>query len=242
MSNTQERERIQKLIARAGLASRREAERWIEQGRVKVNGKVAILGDKADITYDRIEVNGHPLGGEERKCYVMLNKPIGYVTTAHDPQGRATVLDLVEQIPERLFPIGRLDLNTEGLLLLTNDGALANALLHPRYTIPKTYQVKISGELDPKTCRKLEQGVELEDGITAPAQVSKIRKSRRNTWFNLTITEGRNRQVRRMCEAQGCAVSMLKRIRFGNLDLGDLPVGKFRHLSAAEVETLQQTR
>lgn len=242
MSDTQEPERIQKLIAKAGLASRREAERWMEQGRVKVNGEIASLGDKATLTHDRIEVNGHPLAGEERKCYMMLNKPMGYVTTAHDPQGRPTVFDLVEQIPERLFSIGRLDLNTEGLLLLTNDGDLANALLHPRYAIPKTYRVKISGDLDPKNCLALEQGVELEDGITAPAQVDRIRKSRRNTWFDLTITEGRNRQVRRMCETLGCSVSMLKRIRFGTLDLDDLPVGQARHLSALELQSLQQVR
>jgi 23S rRNA pseudouridine2605 synthase len=242
LNHTQERERIQKLIAKAGLASRREAERWIEQGRVKVNGKTASLGDKAALAHDHIEVNGRPLAGEERKCYVMLNKPLGYVTTAHDPQGRSTVFDLLEQIPERLFSIGRLDLNTEGLLLLTNDGDLAHTLLHPRYAIPKTYRVKISGELGQKTCTALEQGVELEDGITAPAQVSRIRKSKRNTWFDLTITEGRNRQVRRMCETLGCSVSMLKRIRFGTLDLSELPVGKFRYLSGVELKSLQQMR
>jgi len=240
LNHTQERERIQKLIAKAGLASRREAERWIEQGRVKVNGKIASLGDKAALAHDRIEVNGRLLAEEERKCYVILNKPMGYVTTAHDPQGRPTVFDLVEQIPERLFSIGRLDLNTEGLLLLTNDGDLAHTLLHPRYAIPKTYRVKISGDLDSKTCTALERGVELEDGITAPAQVARIRKSKRNTWFDLSITEGRNRQIRRMCEALGCSVSMLKRIRFGTLNLDGLPVGQFRHLSAMELQSLQQ--
>jgi 23S rRNA pseudouridine2605 synthase len=170
----------------------------------------------------------------------MLNKPMGYVTTAHDPQGRPIVLDIVEQIPERLFPIGRLDLNTEGLLLLTNDGDLANALLHPRYAIPKTYRVKISGDLTPEACSALERGVELEDGITAPAQVTQIHRSRRNTWFDLSITEGRNRQVRRMCEALDCSVSMLKRIRFGTLSLDSLPVGKFRHLSDLELQSLQK--
>ncbi|MFO7831072.1 MAG: pseudouridine synthase [Desulfuromonadaceae bacterium] len=242
MRQTPERERIQKIIAKAGLASRREAERWIEQARVKVNGKLASLGDKADLSFDRIEVNGRPLTGTERKCYVMLNKPMGYVTTAHDPQGRPTVLDLVRQVPERLFPIGRLDLNTEGLLLLTNDGELAHTLLHPRYAIPKTYRVKISGDMDTGTCTALERGVKLDDGITAPAQVARIRKSKRNTWFDLTITEGRNRQVRRMCEALGCSVSMLKRIRFGSLSIDGLPVGEFRHLSAAELRTLQQVR
>ncbi|MCA1796561.1 MAG: rRNA pseudouridine synthase [Geobacteraceae bacterium] len=242
MSDTQERERIQKLIARAGLASRREAERWIEQGRVKVNGKIASLGDKAALHLDRIEVHGRPLAGAECKCYVMLNKPMGYVTTAHDPQGRPTVFDLVDKIPERLFSIGRLDLNTEGLLLLTNDGELAHTLLHPSYAIPKTYRVKISGDPDPKTCTALERGVELEDGITAPAQVARIRKSKRNTWFDLSITEGRNRQVRRMCESLGCSVSMLKRIRFGTLELDGLPVGQYRHLSPMELQALQRMR
>lgn len=238
----QKLERIQKLIARAGLASRREAERWIEQGRVTVNGAVVNLGAKADLERDRIEVNGRPIAGSERKCYLMLNKPLGYVSTAHDPQGRSTVFDLVEEVPERLFSIGRLDLNTEGLLLLTNDGDLANSLLHPRYAIPKTYRVKISGDLTTRAVNILEQGVELEDGITAPAEVSRIRKSRRNTWFDLTITEGRNRQVRRMCEAVGSSVSMLKRIRFGTLDLNDLPVGKFRYLKPAELQELQRLR
>ena len=242
MSQTPECERLQKIIAKAGLASRREAERWIEQARVKVNGKIASLGDKADLSLDRIEVNGRPLAGEERKCYVMLNKPMGYVTTARDPQGRPTVLDLVKQVPERLFPIGRLDLNTEGLLLLTNDGELAHTLLHPRYAIPKTYRVKISGDMDSATCTVLERGVKLDDGITAPAQVARIRKSKRNTWFDLTITEGRNRQVRRMCETLGFSVSILKRIRFGSLSISGLPVGEFRHLSASEVQTLQQMR
>jgi len=232
--------RIQKLIARAGLASRREAERWIEQGRVTLNGKRVSLGDQANPHHDQVEIDGRPLSKEQNKCYLMLNKPLGYVTTAHDPQGRATVFDLVAQVPERLFSIGRLDLNTGGLLLLTNDGALANSLLHPRYGIPKTYRVKISGELGPVARQSLEQGVSLEDGITAPAQVSRIRESSRNTWFDLTITEGRNRQVRRMCEAVGCSVSMLKRVRFGTLELKALPVGRFRHLSAAEVESLRR--
>ncbi|MFA5701216.1 MAG: pseudouridine synthase [Desulfuromonas sp.] len=233
-------ERIQKLIARAGLASRREAERWIEQGRVTLNGRRVNLGDRANPQLDQVEVDGHPLSKEQRKCYLMLNKPLGYVTTAHDPQGRATVFDLVAQIPERLFSIGRLDLNTEGLLLLTNDGVLANSLLHPRFGIPKTYRVKISGTLDQEARQKLEQGVALEDGLTAPAQISRVRESRRNTWFDLTLTEGRNRQVRRMCEAVGCSVSMLKRVRFGTLELQELPVGSFRHLNAAEIESLRR--
>ncbi|MGC9519299.1 MAG: pseudouridine synthase [Desulfuromonadaceae bacterium] len=236
----QSRERIQKLMAKAGLASRREAERWIEQGRVRVNGTPARLGDRADPLRDRIEVDGCLMAEQEHKCYLMLNKPLGYVTTAQDPQGRPTVLDLVKQVPVRLFPIGRLDLNTEGLLLMTNDGELANALLHPRYAIPKTYRVKISGGLDERARKALCEGVSLEDGVTAPAQIDRIRKSQRNTWFDLTITEGRNRQVRRMCEAVGCSVSMLKRVRFGVLDLGDLPVGQFRHLNATEIRALRQ--
>lgn len=240
MNQAADTERIQKLIARAGLASRREAERWIEQGRVTLNGKCVNLGDRANPQRDQIEVDGRPLSKEQRKCYLMLNKPLGYVTTAHDPQGRATVFDLVAQIPERLFSIGRLDLNTEGLLLLTNDGVLANSLLHPRFGIPKTYQVKISGELNLIARQNLEQGVMLEDGITAPAQISRVRTSRRNTWFDLTLTEGRNRQVRRMCEAVGCSVSMLKRVRFGTLKLQELPAGQYRHLSAAEVESLRR--
>lgn len=234
------RERLQKLIAAAGLASRREVERWIASGRVTVNGRPAALGDAADPAVDRIEVDGRQLAAAGKLFYVLLNKPAGYVTTARDPQGRSVVTDLVSDIPARLFPIGRLDLTTEGLLLLTNDGELANRLAHPKHQVEKTYLARVRGVLADETRRQLEKGVLLDDGLTLPARVAKVRATGSHCWFEITIREGRNRQVRRMCEAVGHSVSRLKRIRFAFLELGDLPAGSYRHLSAAEVAALKR--
>lgn len=233
------KERLQKLIAAAGLASRREAERWISAGRVTVNGRVAALGERADPERDRIAVNGRPLRSKQEKITLMLNKPVGYVTTARDPQGRKVVRELVRDVPVRVFPVGRLDINTEGLLLLTNDGELAARLSHPRHQVGKTYLVRIRGRLADDERRRLEQGLELEDGPTAPARVEKIRSSGSHTWLEMTIIEGRNRQVRRMCEAVGHPVSRLKRIRVGFLDLGELRSGQYRLLTPAEVGKLK---
>jgi 23S rRNA pseudouridine2605 synthase len=235
-----EAQRIQKLIAQAGMASRREAEKWITQGRVTLNSEVAKLGDKADLAVDKVCVNGKPLSGQQKLQYILLNKPIGYVTTLKDPQDRPTILHFLKGITERLFPVGRLDLNTEGLLLLTNDGELTAHMLHPRHKIAKTYQVKVSDILSVEAQKKLEQGVVLEEGMTAPAKVAHVRSSAHNTWFELTITEGRNRQVRRMCTAVGYSVSSLRRVRMANLELGDLPVGKTRGLSVHEIATLKK--
>lgn len=235
-----EPQRIQKLIAQAGLASRRHAEEWIAQGRVTINEQIAQLGDKADLRVDRVCVNGVVLGQHQEKVYLLLNKPIGYVTTLKDPQGRPTISEFLQDISQRLFPVGRLDLNTEGLLLLTNDGDLAAHILHPRHKIPKTYLVKISGMLSLSAQQALEQGVMLEEGITAPAKIAHVRSSAKNTWFELTITEGRNRQVRRMCTAVGSSVSSLKRVRMANIELGNLAPGKSRLLRADELATLQK--
>jgi 23S rRNA pseudouridine2605 synthase len=234
------KERVQKLIAAAGLASRRHAEEWITAGRVTVNGQVAILGTQADPTIDRIEVDGRPLSARERKMYVLLNKPAGYVVSLKDPEGRPTITELVAGLPARLFPVGRLDYNTEGLLLLTNDGALAQRLAHPSHEIGKAYLVKVRGHLDPSTCERLAKGVLLDDGPTAPARITNVRSTTGHTWFEITIHEGRNRQVRRMCEAVGHPVARLKRIRLDFLELGDLPVGEYRQLSLAEVQRLKK--
>lgn len=234
------KERLQKVIAAAGAASRRQAEEWIAAGRVTVNGRPAILGERADPAADRIEVDGRPLARAERKVYVLLHKPAGYVTTSRDPQGRPVVNDLLRDIPARLFSVGRLDYNTEGLLLLTNDGELAQRLAHPRHEVEKTYLVRVRGSLPDDARRDLEQGVKLEEGVTAPARVEKVRMTATHTWFELTIHEGRNRQVRRMCEAVGFPVSRLKRIRFAFLDLGRLAPGEYRHLSQEEVKSLQR--
>ncbi|SDE44115.1 pseudouridine synthase [Desulfuromonas thiophila] len=233
-------QRLQKLIAQAGLASRRQAEDWIVQGRVTLNGLPAQLGDQADPARDRICIDGKPLKMAEPLHYVLLNKPVGYVTTAQDPEGRATVLDLVREVPVRLFPVGRLDLNTEGLLLLTNDGLLAARLQHPRHGVTKVYRVKVRGQLDEQRRRQLEEGVRLDDGLTAPARIRRIRRSAHNSWFDLELHEGRNRQVRRMCEAVGLAVSHLQRVQLAFLELAELPVGHWRYLRATEVDQLRR--
>ncbi len=234
------KERLQKLIAAAGLASRREAERWISAERVTVNGRVAGLGDQADVDEDRIEVDGRPLRVEQAKVYLLLNKPAGYVTTASDPQGRKVVTDLLRDVKVRVFSVGRLDLNTEGLLLLTNDGDLAARLTHPRHQVAKTYLVRMRGALNPAARKQLEEGVKLEDGLTAPAKVANVRSSGSHTWLELTINEGRNRQVRRMCEAVGCSVSRLKRIGLAFLLQEGLRLGKYRHLTTGEVRRLKK--
>jgi 23S rRNA pseudouridine2605 synthase len=232
-------ERVQKIIAAAGLASRREAEGWITAGRVTVNGHPVSLGDRADLGIDRIEVDGRPLPLRRRHHYILQNKPVGYVVTRRDPQGRPVVDELVKKVPSRLFPVGRLDLTTEGLLLMTDDGELAQRLAHPRHQVDKTYLVRVQGLLTKETVRRLEEGVLLEDGITATAKVARLRTTAGHTWFELTIREGRNRQVRRMCEAVGHPVSRLKRIRLAFLELGDLPAGSFRELTAGEISRLK---
>ncbi len=231
-------ERLQKIIAAAGLASRREAEKWIEQGRVRVNGVEVTLGDRADICQDRIEVDGKRLKFSSRKLYVLLNKPVGYVCTMKDPEGRDLVTDLLRDIPERLYPVGRLDLNTEGLLLLTNDGEFSQHILHPSHQLKKTYLVRIRGQLKDQHRVAMEKGVKIEGGVTAPARVDNIRFSGQNCWFELTLSEGRNRQVRKMCEALGYSVSRLKRISLEFLTLEGVPTGKYRHLDPKEVNRL----
>lgn len=233
-------ERLQKLIAAAGLASRRKAETWIAAGRVTINGRVANLGDRADVARDRIEVEGRALRLEQPKVYLLLNKPTGYVTTARDPQGRKVVNDLLRDVAVRIFPVGRLDLNTEGLLLLTNDGDLAARLTHPRHQVAKTYLVRVRGALSNEARKLLEEGVTLEDGPTAPAKLAKVRTAGSHTWLELTIHEGRNRQVRRMCEAVGLSVSRLKRIGLAFLQIEGLPLGHHRHLTVSEVRRLKK--
>lgn len=234
------KERLQKIIAAAGLASRRQAETWISAGRVTVNGQTAELGESADPQADIILVDGKALTIQGTLYYVLLNKPSGYVTSRQDPQGRACVIDLVKDLPVRLNPVGRLDLTTEGLLLLTNDGDLAYRLTHPRHEIDKTYLVRVRGELDPVSRRKLEMGVLLDDGMTAPARIDHLRRSGSHSWFEITIHEGRNRQVRRMCETLGYPVSRLKRIRLGFLELGRLKSGEYRLLTDDEILRLRQ--
>ncbi|MCK4690426.1 MAG: rRNA pseudouridine synthase, partial [Desulfuromonadales bacterium] len=223
-----------------GLASRRQAEVWIAEGKVLLNGTVAGLGDRADLAVDQVIVNGQKLSVAEKTVTVLLNKPRGYISTMKDPQGRKLVTDLVTAIPQRLYPVGRLDFNTEGLLLLTNDGDLAQRLSHPSHHVEKTYLVKVRGVLSEEKLLTLQQGVQLSDGLTLPAEVANVRSGRTSSWFTLTIREGRNRQVRRMCESLGLSVVRLKRIRVAFLELANLPTGQFRILGAGEIKKLRE--
>ncbi|BDV43564.1 pseudouridine synthase [Geotalea uraniireducens] len=232
-------ERLQKILSQGGVASRREAERLISAGRVAVNGEVVTeLGSKADPAKDRITLDGKPVSVGGTRYYILLNKPVGYVTTLKDPGGRPIVTDLLKGVGARVFPVGRLDYNTEGLLLLTNDGEWANRLAHPRHEVDKEYLVRVRGRVNPEQLQRLSGGLELDDGPTAPAQVRSQRESDNNTWLSITIHEGRYRQVRRMCEAVGLTVVRLRRIRYGALKLGELKPGEFRLLTGAEVAEL----
>ncbi|HBA86906.1 MAG TPA: pseudouridine synthase [Geobacter sp.] len=234
-------ERLQKILSQAGIASRRESESIILDGRVAVNGTVVTeLGTKADPDTDTITVDGKPVAIEEKRVYILLYKPVGYMTTMKDPEGRPIVSDLLKEVKERVYPIGRLDYNTEGLLLLTNDGALANTLMHPSHEVDKGYLVRVSGQVSAVQIKKLSDGVKLEDGMTAPAKVAPFSESENNTWISITIHEGRYRQVRRMCEAVGLSVVRLKRARYDFLEIGEMKPGEFRFLSAEEVAKLKR--
>lgn len=236
-------ERLQKIIAAAGVASRRKAEELIRSGRVAVNGQtVTELGSKADAERDHIRVNGKLLHGPERHIYLLLNKPKGYVTTVNDPEGRPTVMDLLSGVKGRVYPIGRLDYASEGLLLLTNDGTLAEKLMKAASHVPKTYLVKVSGKPEESALAKLRSGVSIPSGEgkrrvrTAPARIQIIKDSA-NPWYELTIIEGRNRQIRRMFEQVGHHVEKIKRVRYGSLQL-DVPPGRYRQLKPPEIAKL----
>ncbi len=235
-------ERLQKIISQAGIASRRAAEKMIQAGRVSVDGKVITeLGQKFDPTQAAIRVDGNLLQAPEKHVYFLLNKPKGYLSTAHDERGRRTVLELLPEVVERIYPVGRLDQNTEGLLLLTNDGALMNALLHPKFEIYKTYIARVTGEVTESGIRQLQAGIRLEDGMTAPAKVRILDYDARSglTKVEVTIHEGRNRQVRRMFAAIGCDVRALKRTEFAGLNLSGVQRGQHRPLTNAELSYLR---
>jgi 23S rRNA pseudouridine2605 synthase len=237
-------ERLQKIIAAAGIASRRKAEELIASGQVAVNGKtVTELGTKADAEVDHIRVGGKLLRGAERHVYLMMNKPKGYVTTMSDPERRPTVLDLLRGISARVYPVGRLDYASEGLLLLTNDGALAHRLTRAASHVPKTYHVKVSGKPTPEAISSLRSGVVLREKGTkrvksAPAKVHLLRDAP-NPWYEVTLIEGRNRQIRRMFKEVGHDVEKIKRVRYGPLEL-DLEPGHFRLLRPLEVQKLKK--
>ena len=233
--------RLQKILSQAGIASRRQAETMITAGRVAVNGVVVTeLGTKADPDQDMIVVDGRPLTVTAAKRYILLYKPSGYMTTLKDPEGRPLVIDLLKGVGERVYPVGRLDYNSEGLLLLTSDGDWANRLAHPRYEIDKEYHVRVQGQVMPDQVARLSAGVTLEDGRTAPATVMVLKESEHNTWISVTIHEGRYRQVRRMCEAVGLSVVRLRRNRYGFLNLAGLNPGEFRELTAEEAKRLAE--
>ncbi len=228
-----EGERLQKVLARRGFGSRRAFEDLIAAGRVRVNGERAVLGRRVDVDHDTIEVDGVRVGVRSGLVYYLLNKPRGVVTTASDPQGRPTVVELVPLEP-RVFPVGRLDADTEGLLVLTNDGELAHRLTHPSFGVDKEYLAHVRGDPHPAALRRLREGVDLDDGATAPARVTRVDEG----VLRITIHEGRNRQVRRMCEAVGHPVLRLVRTRIGPLADRRLKPGEWRPLEAGEVRAL----
>lgn len=234
-------ERLHKYIARAGIASRRKAEQMIEDGRVKVNGKlVNEMGCVIDPEKDKVTVNNKLVIIENKLIYLMLNKPAGVVTSVTDPQKRKTVIDLLAGVSERVYPVGRLDYLTEGLLLLTNDGDLAFRLTHPRYKVPKTYAATVRGIIKESSLDRLKRGVVLEDGPTLPAVVKPLSYGKNETKLEITIREGRNRQVRRMCQHVGYPVIHLERKAFGPLTLKGLKLGQYRFLKAKEILAIKK--
>lgn len=238
--------RLQKILADRGVASRRKAEELIEQGAVRVNGRPVRLGDKADDRKDIITVHGKRIAGAEAPVYLMLHKPRGFVTTMSDEKGRKCVADLIEDVGVRVYPVGRLDRDSEGLLLLTNDGDFSNAMMHPAAHVPKRYRVTLRAEAEEEQLLPLREGVLLDGKKTLPAEVFVVTKesgengAAPRTVIEITIYEGRNRQIRRMCEAVGLEVIRLKRVAFGGVKLGMLLPGKWRHLDPREVRTLVQ--
>lgn len=235
-----EPERLQKVLAHAGLASRRAVEDLIRAGRIKVNGRVAILGQRVDPLKDAVEVDGSLYPLRTDLAYLLVNKPLGVVSTADDPEGRPTVIDIVDAAV-RVWPVGRLDIDTEGAILLTNDGDLTHRMTHPSYGFPKTYLAEFQGVVGKPVVNRLAKGVDLDDGRTAPAVVKVVGRAPGSTLLELTITEGRNHQVRRMGEAVGHPVIRLVRQALGPISIGRLKPGSFRKLGTPEIRQLYRT-
>ena len=233
--------RLQKYLALSGVASRRAAEKMIAEGRVAVNRLIVTeMGTQVDETADLVEVDGKPVSPQEEKHYIAYYKPIGEVTTVSDPEGRATVMDKFRDYPVRLYPVGRLDYDSEGLLLLTNDGDMMNRVLHPSGEVSKVYLTKISNQVTDDEIRQLRRGVIIDGKLTSPASVRLIRRETFDTVLLISIHEGRNRQIRKMVDAVGHQVVSLKRVEFGPVSLGDLPVGKWRRLTVSEIRKLKE--
>ena len=236
------KERLNKIIAIAGITSRRRADELISLGRVTVNGRTEKrAGSKAVWGVDSINVDGRLIPDPPKKIYLLLNKPFGYVSTLHDPEGRPIIRDLVKDVKERVYPIGRLDFDSSGLLILTNDGDLAFRLMHPKFHIPRTYKVIVEGSISDTSVEKLANGVTLDDGPTNPARVRIIEIKQGRSVVRITIFEGRSREIRRMCEAVGHKTLKLIRIGYGNLSLGALKVGKYRHINDVEIKALRKS-
>ena len=233
--------RLNKFLAQAGVASRREVDKMIAEGRIKVNGQVVqVLGYKIDDEKDRVEVEGRGVEREEGLIYLMLNKPPGYLVTLKDNFQRPTIQQLLPSLRKRVFPVGRLDYDSSGLLLMMNDGELAYRLTHPRFKVPKAYLVKVKGEPDPSEVTRLEKGIFLDGKKTAPAKIAQIRGDPKKSLFKIEIYEGRKREVKRMFQAIGHKVLQLQRTNFGGLKLGSLKAGKWRYLTRKEIDTLKK--
>jgi 23S rRNA pseudouridine2605 synthase len=233
-------ERLQKILSRAGVTSRRKAEALIVEGRVTVNGTAVMeLGSKADLDSDHIKVDGKLLRAPRRMVYIALNKPVNCMTTVSDPEGRPTVMDLIHGLKERVFPVGRLDYHSEGLLLLTNDGDFTNGLTSASHHIPKTYLVKVNGSLTTEQEEQFRTGIPVEGRMTAPAGLKLMRRAE-NPWYEVRLIEGRKNQIRIMFKHCGRLVEKLKRVRIGFLELGPLKPGEFRHLNQEEIERFQR--
>ena len=232
--------RLQKYLSEQGIMSRRAAEEEIKKGKVKVNGAPATLGTKIDPEQDVVEYGGKKVGGAVRKVYIMLNKPVGYVTTMSDEMNRPCVAELIESVGVRVYPIGRLDLESEGLLLFTNDGELANRLMHPKYHKPKVYHVKIRGEVSAEKIEALGKPMVIDGYKTKPVGISVVTRKQDFTVLAMELHEGRNRQIRKMCEQLELHIITLKRISIGDVKLGNLPIGEWRHLTRAQVDSLKR--
>jgi 23S rRNA pseudouridine2605 synthase len=232
-------ERLQKVLAKAGIASRRKAEELIREGRVRVDGTVITeMGILVDPDIQAVECDGIPVAAQEKKIYILLHKPAGFLSTVHDPQGRPIVTDLLQNIKERVYPVGRLDLDTEGALLLTNDGELSQKILHPSHEVNKTYIAKVRGKPNSKKLAALSRGIELEGRKTWPAEIEVLHVEPQATTIKIVIHEGRKRQVRKMFEAVGHPVLQLKRTAYGHLELGDLASGKYRFLTPEDIKMI----
>jgi 23S rRNA pseudouridine2605 synthase len=234
-------ERIQKILAKAGIASRREAEQMVLEGRVTVNGHVIdAMGFKADPSKDFIKVDGKRLAGFESKIVILLNKPRNVLSTVKDPQERPTVMNLLKGVKGRVYPVGRLDFDAEGVLILTNDGDLAHILSHPRFSVPRTYLAKVRGTPEDKAIGRLQRGITLDDGRARAVSVEVINRREKNSWVRVVVTEGRNHLIKRMLLTVGHPVLKLKRVAFGPIHLGNLPLGQFRYLTPEEITKLKR--